>query len=461
MRPCLGFPRLLLACAGLLLAVAACTEPCVPGRAIECACDDGREGAQQCLSSHEYADCVCSTGGSGVSSPGQSTPGQSTPAQSTPGQGTPISPSRDGGIILTFPFDAGGASSAPGSTPRTDAGRDAALPSGVVAGDAVFVDLFVQGADLWVADSQGVSHVSLVDGHSIARWTAQRPLTAAAFDGAHLVALDGAKLTTLEPAALTVVAEGTLIESCADAVLVSGDRLVCGPNVDWDRVFYTYDALTGKLLASSAKYIYNGVPMRRVPGMDAFVTVSGGSPSDFHLFKVGADHVAVYLNESPYHGEFAAGDVFAFDGSPPQHLVNSQGLFLRFSLDCSLPSSSTMRAAGECFVKDGAVGTLTGSQSFSAMDNSGPVLTALVDPRGANSFPSSTPTANNYLLQTIDLPSRLVLSQQVVALPSGRLLGFRASLDQKRVAVVIGKSTSSSSFDPPAAGYDILRFELP
>ena len=110
---------------------------------------------------------------------------------------------------------------------------------------------------------------------------------------------------------------------------------------------------------SSKKYTYNGIPMRLVPGTSDFVTVSVDlSPSDFHLYSGSDSGEAVYINESPYHGDLRITNTYAFDGSPPVHLITDSGLLLRIHGDNCTGSMSSFSTG--CFVKDGALGTLTG-----------------------------------------------------------------------------------------------------
>lgn len=350
---------------------------------------------------------------------------------------------------------------------RSDGGGGNALDGGsapanqLFSGTANLIELFGQGEEIWVVDGENAVHLSAKDGSTLHSFKAARPLQAAAFDGTYLVVTDGAKLTTLKASDLSKVIEGNLVEACASAVLLSSQRFVCGPANDWDRIFYTYDALSAQLLASSAKFTYHGTPMKRVPGYDAFVTVTTNlSPSDFYLYKLGTDNAAAFVNESPYHGDFAATTVMAFDSDMPEHLINSQGLLLKFSPTCSDTTQNSFTS--QCFVKDGSLGTLTGAQQFSALDNDGPLLTALVNPRG-NDILSSTSTADaGYLLQTVDVPSRAITSQRTVQLPQGSPTKLCALPDKGMV--VVGVSKGNALYPPSttttSSGYSIVRFDV-
>jgi hypothetical protein len=105
----------------------------------------------------------------------------------------------------------------------------------------------------------------------------------------------------------------------------------------------------------SDPYTYNGVPMRRVPGRDEFVSIThDSSPSDFHLYALTGDSRAVYVNESPYHGDFEVEIQYAFWGDPATHVVTTEGILLRIHDEGCEPGVYP----GNCFVKDGELGTL-------------------------------------------------------------------------------------------------------
>jgi hypothetical protein len=249
-------------------------------------------------------------------------------------------------------------------------------------------------------------------------------------------------------------ASADLLESCKQSILVSQNRFVCGPANDWDRVFYTYDTMTGALLASSAKYTYNGIPMRRVPGTDDFVAVTvDSSPSDFHLYSVTSTGQVAYINESPYHGDFSVTNTYAFDGSPPVHLITSGGLLLKiYDTDCSVKTNSF---TSKCFVKDGNVGALSGSQFFAAMDSDAAgVLYGLVDPTGDY---SDGPCAKSCMLETIDVASRTIMTSSVVRLPMAAVVAFKhdAATNSVVVAYVYGTGRYYYWSDEEYPGYGI------
>jgi hypothetical protein len=250
------------------------------------------------------------------------------------------------------------AGSTTGFPPATSSseGSSGGLPDGLYpqyVGDG-FVDAFFAAEGLFVVSRDGVELIGR-DGSVIRGYSSPRALVSAAFDGTSLAVADSAIVTILDPQ-LSSLAEITPAESCMSMVIVSGNRLVCGPEEDWDRLFYTYDMQSAELLATSQPYTYNGTPMRRVPGTDDFVTVTlGTSPPDFHLYRVAEDE-AVYLNESPYHGDFAADLVQAYLGDPATHLVGADGTMLRIYAEDGACGGSPGSFDSACFVKDGELG---------------------------------------------------------------------------------------------------------
>jgi hypothetical protein len=346
----------------------------------------------------------------------------------------------------------GGASSNAGGSAANN--PDAAVSSGmdIASGVSVLVDVLVGDLGIYVVTADSVVLYDRT-GAEKARVAAPRQITSVAFDGTQLVVADRAKLTTYDPG-LVALASADLLETCAASVLVSGNRFVCGPANDWDRIFYTYDTKSGALLASSNQYTYNGIPMRRVPGTDDFITVTDNlSPSDFHLYTVSSSDEVIYINESPYHGDFSVTTTYAFDGSPPVHLITSAGLILKiYDSNCNGDASSF---SSTCFVKDGALGTLSGSQYFVAMDSdpSGKLF-GLVDP--STSFVLSGPCASGCLLESVDVADRIVLSQAIVHLSMARVVAFR--YDAIANAAVVGYIVGNGSYyfaSDPYPGYRV------
>lgn len=163
--------------------------------------------------------------------------------------------------------------------------------------------------------------------------------------------------------------------------------------------------------------------MRRVPGHDDFVAVTtDSSPSDFHLYSLARSGEAVFVNESPYHGDFRVTNVYAFNGSPATHLVTDTGLLLNiYGSQCNLEAGPF---GSECFVKDGALGTLTGQQAFIGMDqdDQGQIY-ALVAVGGGSYFDPLC--QSGCLLQPIDIATRTVVQQRSVSSDLGRVVALR------------------------------------
>jgi hypothetical protein len=427
-------------------------EICVEGRQVACACPGGMASVQVCLPGGVWGVCQCptstsSSGGATVWTVGQGgvrtgAGGSSAGGRSGSG-GAPGSGGRPTGV-------GGSVSSYGGSSAKSP---DAAVSSGaqIAQGTSELVDVLVGESGIYVITTDAVVLYDRA-GNEKKRLTAPRQITSVAFDGTQIVVADRAKLTIYDPG-LTALISADLLEACAESVLVSGNRFVCGPSNDWDRVFYTYDTKTGRLLASSNKYTYNGIPMRRVPGTDDFVTVTDdSSPSDFHLYSVLPSGQVSYVNESPYHGDFSVTTTYAFDGEPPKHLITGAGLMLKiYDTGCSADANSF---TSKCFVKDGSLGTLSGSQYFVAMDSDASgTLFGLVDP--AASFSSSGPCAQGCVLEKVDIAARSIVSQSVVHLGVSRVVALRN--DPVSKTAVIGYIVGTGSYYFPSDPYPGYR----
>lgn len=267
------------------------------------------------------------------------------------------------------------------------------------------VAIFPSANGIVVVDETAVRHFDS-NGRVVSTFTPGRPITTASFDGVYLGIADRARLTTLE-FDLTFVSEATLTRYCASSVTMSGHRFVCGPANDWDRIFTTFDMVSGMQLAESREYTYNGIPMTAVPGYDDFVTVTTfSSPSDFHLYEVEADGTPVFINESPYHGGITATDTFAFDGVPATRLINASGEMLRIrGPRCEIGSSFD----SQCFIRDGDVGVIPVGAIYLGMDNdaNGKLYTI----RNNSSFwpraPVCTPT-EPCIVEIVDVATRTI-----------------------------------------------------
>ena len=346
----------------------------------------------------------------------------------------------------------GTASTKGGGGSATSASDDTAIE--LNSGAEALVDVFVAKAGVFVVTTQSVT---LFDrsGKILEQQIAPRAITAAAFDDELLVVADAAKLTSYD-LDLKQLISSNLLEGCVSSVLLSEHRFVCGPKNDWDRIFYTYDATTGELLASSKKYTYKGIPMRRIPGKDDFVTVSvDSSPSDFHLYSLLATSEAGFVNESPYHGDFRVTGVYAFDGTPPTHLVTDAGLLLHiYGEECDVDHNSFTSG---CFTKDGALGTLTGDQVFAGMDgDAAGKLYALVSTSRSFSDPQCS---DGCLLQQVDIASRSVDKQVTVHPSFGKLVVLRH--DAVGGSIVLGVSNAGKTGAArDTSGYRVLTYPI-
>lgn len=336
----------------------------------------------------------------------------------------------------------GGSTGSGGAT-----GLSGCLTGSLLQGTQALIDFFVTDPGIIVVRSDAVLLLAR-DGSISKTVPFAREITSAAYDGTTLVVADRAALTVLD-GRLAMGASAFLQETCAASVLVSGNRFVCGPANDWDRIFYTYDvgAPMPLLIGMSAPYTYNGTPMRRVPGTDDFITVStNSSPSDFHLYRVGDDGKVIYINESPYHGDFAVTNSYAFDGSPPTHVIQPAGLMLRiYGNGCA----STMNSFNTgCFVKDGELGTLRTGEGFVGLGDDGAgALFAVVAVPSASTFNALCKSGCSF--QRIDLTTHTITSQR--SHPISDLLTLVNTIgDPLCHQIVVGYRTPSptSSFDP-------------
>lgn len=447
--------RSFLGLAGMFLAMCSgCSqgpdgEACIEGQQIECACTSGRSGAQRCDDDGTFGPCQCTTEDPD-GDPGQdegSMSGRGGSSGSGSGSGGESGSGGSGGMGGTSGSGGGGGQAGQGGSEGIHV---------VSAGTSVLVDAYAIEDAIVVVLADAVLLLQ-ESGDELARWDAPRPISASAIDGNQIGVADGAKVTFLDLLELEELSEITLLESCADVVFASGGRFVCGPENDWDRVFYTYDSASGELLASSMMYTYHGIPMRRVPGTDRFVTVTvGSSPSDFHLYELGLDHAVTFVGESPYHGDFRVTNTYAFDGEPAAHLVTDEGLLLSLNDPDCLPTMNSFSSG--CFVKDGALGTLTGSQVFVGMQSEGDVLYGIVDPTPGFAFDESV-CADGCVLQTIGIAEREVMQQATYHLDMSALVAMDLAVSSSRV--LVGYRLSGESFsDSPYPGYRVELLDL-
>lgn len=393
------------------------------------------------------------SGGGGTTGGTKATGGTSAAGGSSSTGGTKATggSSATGGTKATGGSSATGGTSTTGGTLTTDGCPVAAAaptPGTVVdigTGTSVLLDAFPAGDEVLAVFKDKVERFSKT-GQSLGGVSWPREITATAFDGTVLAIADKARLTKLD-VGLTSGGYVDLIEPCQSAVLLSNGRFICGPANDWDRLFYSFDMATVQPLQTSAAYTYNGIPMRRVSGRNDFVTVTtDSSPSDFHLYTLNSSDKVTYINESPYHGDFRVTNVYAFYPSPATHLVTDTGILLHiYGTNCALGSAS----ANDCLVKDGNLGTLSGSQLFAAMtnDESGNVYGLVIPQSTYGNVSCST----GCTVQKINVGCRVIESQRTQTFASVAFSVFR--YDPAAKAILAGWSTSASSSSSTVTGY--------
>lgn len=427
--PCLGQPApgVQQCTSDGTFAACQCAGSCSAGELVACACPGGDVGMRQCGST-ACLGCRAGGGGGGAGSGGGSV---------------------GGGGVSGGGVSGGGAGGAGGGR-RVDDG-------GVVlfAGTDTLVDLVPVSAGLIVVRSTTLQLLD-VAGQELKAIASPREITAAAFDGALLGVADRGVLNVYD-AQLNPLRSFNLIDTCASAVAVSQGRFVCGPTYDWDRIFTIFDMTGGTMpRRGPGTFTYNGIPMRRVPGRDDFVTVTvGSSPSDFHLYRVGSSSVGVqFMGESPYHGDFAATTSYAFDRSPATKLVNSEGIILNIYEAGCQPGASA--GGQECFVRAGNLGTLPNGRSFLAMTQSGDgSIFGIVETSTASYFDPKC--AMGCAVQRVDFDQRVVRAQINWVANVDRIVAMVYDPFQQRV--VVGYTLAGVN-GLPAAGFRIEAFSL-
>ncbi len=424
---------------------------CAPGETRSCACPSGWPAVEICTAAGTFAACDCADGGLGGGAAGRNAAGAGAPAGGSRGDAGTA-----GGAAAGAAGGAGGAAGAnQGGAGQSDPPPETGcVPSGrLIRGTETLIDLFPIAAGILVVRGDAILLLGR-DGTVQRMVPAARPILSAAFDGKSLVVADAALITVFSPA---LDSRGTVLltEGCVSSVLLDDGVFVCGPANDWDRVFYTYDINAMRPIAtSSQKFTYHGRPMRRVPGSRSFVTVTtDSSPSDFYLYQVlpgGTD--VVYVNESPYHGDFAATTTIGFDTTPATHLVQTGGLLLRiFGDGCDGQHNSFTSG---CFVKDGSLGLLPATQSYLALGNDDAGrLFAVINDGSPPYYAYSALCPGGCTVQRIDVPSRTVVAQRKHQMASRRFVALRPDPGCKMVALGYELATSTSPVE--YSGYQI------
>jgi hypothetical protein len=439
---CLWGATLVALAAGACSPSAALTA-CAPGQATACVCPSGLASVRICTNQGSYGACICGDDG-GVAGRGGGGLGGTT-VETGGAAGT----AGAGGAAGTTGGAPGGAAGTAGDPPATGCVSSKQL----IRGTEQLIDLFPTAAGIVIVRADALVLVGR-DAAVLNTVKVPRPITAASFDGTSLVVADAAMLTVYSAA---LESQGTVLltEACVSSVLMDDGVFVCGPSEDWDRVFYTYDIKTLRPIASSSQtFTYHGRPMRRVPGTSYFITVTTDlSPSDFYLYKVlpgGAD--VVYVNESPYHGDFAATTTMGFDANPAAHLIQVSGLLLRiFGDGCDSQHNSFTSG---CFVKDGTLGLLPSGQPYLALANDDAGRLFAVTNDGASTYPFNPlcPGAGCNI-QLIDVPSRTVVSQRKHLMASAGFIALRPDPACKMVA--LGYQLATSTTTTTYAGYEV------
>jgi hypothetical protein len=188
-------------------------------------------------------------------------------------------------------------------------------------------------------------------------------LDTAAFDGSTLV-VTAKGLVVSYDTNLREVARFALPGECSSSVLLSGNRFVCGDPDEYERVFYVYDALSGAFLQLTTRFGFEAGPMSRIPGRDAFVSVSTEESSKKLLMYAvdSAGSVTMTGNSSNSNrGTFSISPLLAFHGDPATHLITDAGeLVCLTPEDCGRPTSSLLL--------DGDARHLPQGRAFAAMD---------------------------------------------------------------------------------------------
>lgn len=301
----------------------------------------------------------------------------------------------------------------------------------VSASNEPLISFFVTPDDILVVRSRSISSYSRL-GVQNKRIDSAREIKSATLSAEGLAVADAAVLTVYSPA-LDMLRQVDLKETCAAAVATSGGRFICGPSNDWDRVFYSFDMNSATLIGQSAKYTYNGIPMKRVTGQDLFITTSISlSPSDYHLYRVNAAGVAEFVCESPYHGDFPVRDIFAFD-KDATHLVTHTGLLLKVM--------GTGTTCSTYLLKDGVLGTLLGKEYFLGMSDVGDgQIYGLV---GSTDF-FGAPCQGGCKVQEVDVAKHAVVSEQSYSLPMARVLSTQ--LDRDCQSLVVGYQDDTGQY---------------
>jgi len=315
----------------------------------------------------------------------------------------------------------------------------------LATGSEPLIRIFASDSMIWVVDGGGVRRFAS-NGTLDGLWEAPRPLLTATMEGPYLVVADGAKFTTLAASTLAVVISAITQESCYSLAVVSGPRVVCGPANDWQRIFYTYDALTGALLAQSQANTYNGIPMLRVPGFDGFVTPAG---SNFTLYRVDPDSDRVeWMDESPYF-DVTVTWKYVFDGDPAQNLINQDGDMLEIHTPDCVESS--------CFTLGENLGTTGLAEHYAAIVQSGSIVAGVIA-RNAITSSQDSNCEKGCRLNAVVAASRQLVSGREIVLPIGDVVSLAATPEAR--VFVFGGYDPDERYPSDRTDYSVWWVEM-
>jgi hypothetical protein len=405
------------------------SQRCKSDGVLICVCESGRFGEQTCSAGEEPGPCVCDMPGSGGSSAAGGSGGLGAASGGGSG-GTSGGSGGSGGSAGT-----GGMAGAPG-----------ALGALLASGTSTLLDVFDGAAGIFVVTSNSISVVDR-EGSPIRELVAPREITAAAFDGTRLAVFDRAFLKVYD-ATLTETASASLTEICAAGEIV-GSFALCGNEDTFDHVFYAYDLVSGALVKTTpAASAYQGVSMRAVPGTSDFVsTRDGSSPNDFYLYSTNAAGDVASHGDSQYHGDFRVSMVFTFEGNPATHLITEEGLRLSIYAEGCMAGTAFNQA---CFVRDGQLGTLRGSEHFVGLDQGADgKIYGLADPAAYNTRPLCS---QGCLAQRLDPVERVIEAETLYSVSAENIVAVR--YDETSSRLVVGRQLTATEYRVEALAYE-------
>jgi hypothetical protein len=391
-----------------------------PGYTMFCSCADGHSGKQTCGGDGQYSPCECTTVVGSGGSLGS-------------GGSTNISDAAGGGDVSTI--------------------ATGALLS---SGPSRLIDVFVASAGIIVVTADSITVVDRM-GMQLHTLSAPREITAVALEGSTLAVADKAILTTYTPD-LAPVGMATLTESCVAVAIVSGDRVICAGQPNFPTKFYAFNAMTGAaILTTSLTSQTTGNTLRHVLGKDDLVTFQS-SFSGFQLLRVDATSLVSSMGSSPSGHAYKASSVFAFTGNPADHVITEDGILANIYAPMCDKSFTT---SAQCFVQDGALGTLRGTEKFIGLDGSdgSGKAYALID------TPSSTFDTKHCVggctVERIDVAMKVAQTRKSYGLDLGQVVAARHDATANALVVGYARPATSSSTTAPYPGYrvELLTYE--